>query len=56
MFTDLETKLNAAIDSHNLANPSDKVEHAKFEIDVTNETKMTLKLQVVQQVVNLQFL
>jgi len=44
MFSDLETQLNSAIDAHNLANPSDKVEYAKFEIDVTDESTMNFKI------------
>jgi flagellin len=43
-YSDLETKLNAAIDAHNLANPNDKVEKAKFEIDVTDATTMNFKI------------
>jgi len=43
-YKDLETKLKSAIDSHNSTNPTDKVEYAKFDIDVTNETTMNFKI------------
>lgn len=43
-YDDLETKLKAAIDAHNTANPNDKVEYAKFDIDVTDATNMNFKI------------
>ncbi|WP_214745930.1 flagellin [Exiguobacterium sp. s189] len=43
-FKDLETKLNAAIDTHNAANPTDTVKYAKFDIDVTDATTMNFKI------------
>ncbi|WP_404429329.1 flagellin [Sutcliffiella horikoshii] len=43
-FSDLETKLNSAIDTHNAANPNNQVEYAKFEIDVTDATTMNFKI------------
>ncbi|MEH7584629.1 flagellin, partial [Priestia megaterium] len=43
-YSDLEDKLNTAIDAHNTANPNDKVEKAKFEINVTDATTMNFKI------------
>lgn len=43
-YSDLETKLKAAIDTHNTANPTDTVEYAKFEIDVTDASTMNFKI------------
>lgn len=43
-YKDLEDKLKTAIDAHNTANPTDKVEYAKFEIDVTDANTMNFKI------------
>jgi len=43
-FADLESELNSAIDAHNLANPNEKVEYAKFNIEVTDADNMNFTI------------